>query len=60
MGQTFRSRYCINPPPSHGGKMCSGGPFEEQQKPCKEAECPGIDILIREIDLNAIISLIRL
>ena len=44
MGQTSRSRYCINPPPSHGGKMCSGGPFEEQIKPCKEAECPGIDL----------------
>ena len=46
IGQALRSRYCINPRPSHGGKMCSGGPFEEQHKPCKVAECPGISLSI--------------
>ena len=45
VGKTSRSRYCNNPRPAHGGKMCPQGAFEEQNKPCKVAECPGKDFL---------------
>lgn len=30
-----RLRYCINPPPEHGGRPCEGYGYEKEQCPCK-------------------------
>ena len=37
-GKKSRSRSCTNPPPSHGGKPCSG-PTSDRM-PCDEGSCP--------------------
>ena len=38
-GTSIRSRQCNNPPPSSGGKQCTGLPVSN--KPCNEGSCPG-------------------
>ncbi|XP_066923379.1 SCO-spondin-like isoform X8 [Clytia hemisphaerica] len=40
IGVMKRSRYCTNPRPEHGGKMCSDGAIEIEAKPCRPKECP--------------------
>jgi len=39
-GTQQRSHACTNPPPSNGGVICSGVPFETQ--PCATDPCPSM------------------
>ena len=43
-GIQSRTRSCINPPPQHGGKNCSGFGLPVETKECRLRECPSMII----------------